>query len=267
MSPTARRMDAISFKNDWPVFRDRMEAMIIGEGLSDHLDGSRVMPPAPGALRANPTDRERDHYYDTIRERNSYVRDEGKARQILLCALDERNVNRVRGVPTVHAMWEALIQYHERRTSINHTVILRELMNMKYEEGSNLEDWFDVIQKKRDQLAGLGEPMSDENMMNYLFISLLDTHKQLIRSYKQRYPTTAERGRHYDDFRSDAIAEYDEDQIKLKNVKEAKGPTSGGLASELQVMTKTKAVEKERARASFKLIRMSVVTTVRKWVI
>ena len=93
------------------------------------------------------------------------------AKETIVMCIADSHLAEVQDFRTAKEMWEALLGRYEKSTTASKTFILRELMNIKMEEGGSVGQHLNKVADLASKLAALQAPLND----NYIVAILLNS--------------------------------------------------------------------------------------------
>ena len=103
-----------------------------------------------------------------------------KAFYSILQCIGQRNVPAVMNYKTPKELWDTLCQLFERKTVSNKVHTLMQLYELRMKRGSKVQDHLRQIDELSDQLAALGETVSELNKVAILLRSVQESYPTLV---------------------------------------------------------------------------------------
>ena len=127
-----------------------------------------------------------------------------------------------------HDMWEALRQHFERDTTVNKVFLKKQLVMLKMQEGTPVQDHLRRMKELTDRLASINAAVDDEDQMVYLLSSLPESYSVLVTALETREGLTLQ------DVQRALVSE----ELKREQAGETSVAESSGLDSALKAMKK-----------------------------
>ena len=151
--------------DNYQTWKFRMEMLLIKNGLWD-------------VVKSNPIQEESG--------RAEWKQKDDKARAIICLSVDDTQLVHVRKTKTAKEAWDELQEYHEKSTLTNKVFLLRQICNLKLNDGGSMETHIQHMQELVDKLAALGEELKENLVVAMLLSSLPDSYGTLITALESR---------------------------------------------------------------------------------
>ncbi|KAJ8466528.1 hypothetical protein OPV22_029080 [Ensete ventricosum] len=102
--------------------------------------------------------------------------------------LDDSVFHHVSTECSAYSLWKKLESLYERKTVGNKAFLIRELVNLKYKEGTSIPEHLNEMQSITNQLSSMKMPLDDELQALLLLSSLLESWETLVVSLSNSAP-------------------------------------------------------------------------------
>ena len=109
-------------------------------------------------------------------EREGHETKEEKVFYSILQCIGQRNVPAVMNCKTPKELWDTLCQLFERKTVSNKVYTLMQLYGLRMKRGSKVQDHLHQLDELSDQLAALGETVSELNKVAILLRGVQESY-------------------------------------------------------------------------------------------
>ena len=147
--------------SNWVTYRDRMKYALDTRGWSDHLTNDTVSQTYKDAGDVG-----------GVKPEARWKADEAAVRQLIVASVPDSVFNRIKNGTDAKAVWELLKKVFEGRTRNLLIDLGKKLQNTKCGEDEDIRAHFESLANFREQLASMGETISDESYTNALMSSL-----------------------------------------------------------------------------------------------
>ena len=151
---------------NWVIYRDRLQLSVQARGLDGHLDGTITRPTDP-PTRNQPfeslTEDEQKvitTYKSDLRE---WIQKEAIVSQQIASTIPDSLYLKFKGKDTVKEAWDSLKSDFEKRSRMFMIDLRRRLQDERCEDNGNIRTHFDTLRTMREDLAALGDDLSDED--------------------------------------------------------------------------------------------------------
>jgi hypothetical protein len=165
--------------SNWILFQDSVELETASHNLQSHLDGSGATPVHPHPSVAAPTvdqKREIDDYLVALEKWTA-----GEA-TIGTEALPSTLYLVVRKETTTKEVWDAVIKHHQQKAQLIIVELRCKLQNEKCEEKGDLRAHLAKLRRMREDLAMMGEVVTDDNFRSIILGSLPNSFDTFLTS-------------------------------------------------------------------------------------
>ena len=218
---------------NWIVYKERLQLSLSARGLDGHLDGTTTKPVEPkGTTEATgtvtpPKAEEVETYKKELRE---FMQNRAIALQQIASTIPDTLYLRIKGKVTVKDAWDTLTKEFETRSRMFTIDLRRRLQDERCDDQGDVRVHFETMRTLREDLASLGEAITDNDFATMLLGSLpkgYDTYLSAITA------TMSVMGKTLD---PDALMmtitdEYDRRAIRTRQTKE-KGKEAAFYAGE-----------------------------------
>ncbi|KZP05325.1 hypothetical protein FIBSPDRAFT_967392 [Athelia psychrophila] len=137
------------------VYRDRLALAVLACGLDDHLDGTATRPADPSV---------RDQPFDVLTE--------DKQNLVTAHCVSTCEWARKEAVATVSDAWKLLKEDFEKRSRMYMVDLRRRLQDQRCKESGDVRTHFDIMCTMREDIAALGDDLTDDDFGAMLLGSL-----------------------------------------------------------------------------------------------
>ena len=146
---------------NWVTYRDRMRYALDTRGWSDHLTSDTMTQEHKDAGDVG-----------GVKPEAHWKADEAAVRQLIVASVPDSVFNRIKGGANAKSIWDELKKLFEGRTRSLLIDLGRKLQNTKCGEDDDVRVHFESLAHFREQLAAMGQTISDEQYTNTLLSSL-----------------------------------------------------------------------------------------------
>lgn len=151
------------------TWKYRIEMLLKKEGLWKILSQSRPAATAPAT------------------ELNSWLEKDEKAMAIIGLSVMDNQLQHIRNMTSAMDSWKALQNFHEQKTLVNTTTLMRNLWDLKLNEDMNPQSHIQEMTNILQKLVDLGEPdLTDKWKTAILLSSLPDCYHTLVTALEAR---------------------------------------------------------------------------------
>lgn len=151
---------------NYPIYRDRLALSILARGLYEHLAGKAKKPDDP-VVRSGPPETLTEEEQKIIDTHNKDLREwttnEAIVWQQIASTIPDSLFLKIKGKETVKEAWDLLKSDYEKRSKMFMVDLRRRIQDQKCDEGGDVRTHFDTICSMREDLATLGDELSDDN--------------------------------------------------------------------------------------------------------
>src|ERR1700677_1090404 len=147
--------------SNWVMYRDRMKYALDTRGWADHLTNTRVTQAYKDAGDVG-----------GMKPETRWKADEALVRQLIVPSVPDSVFNRIKGGADAMSVWDELKTIFEGRTRSLLIDLGRKLQNTKCGEDDDVRAHFESLANFREQLAAMGQTISDDQYTNTLMSSL-----------------------------------------------------------------------------------------------
>ena len=147
--------------SNWVTYRDRMKYALDTRGWSDHLTSATTSQAYKDAGDVG-----------GVKPDARWKADEAVVRQLIVASVTDSVFNRIKGGANAKSVWDELKKIFEGRTRSLLIDLGRKLQNTKCGEDDDVRAHFESLANFREQLAAMGQSISDDQYTNTLMSSL-----------------------------------------------------------------------------------------------
>ena len=211
--------------SNWVTYRDRMKYVLDTRGWSDHLTNDTVSQAYKNAGDVG-----------GVKPEARWKADEALVRQLIVASMSDSVFNRIKSGINAKSVWDDLKKIFEGRTRSLLIDLGRKLQNTKCGEDDDVRAHFESLANFREQLAAMGQNISDEQYTNTLMSSLppsYDANISIITTNADMASTT---------ITSDTVVRIITDEYDKRMLKKAKPKSTQeeAFAAEAQKSKKKK---------------------------
>ena len=164
--------------SNWIMFQDSVELESASHNLEGHLDGTKVKPVPPvGTGMTPPTTAEKEAYETSL---NKWMAGEATIRRGLSEALPPALYLTVRKEATAQDVRKAVIRHHQDKAQLIVVELRTKLQNEKCLEKGDLRAHLAKLRQMREDLALMGENVSDDNFRSIILASLPNSYDNFL---------------------------------------------------------------------------------------
>lgn len=145
---TVRHVQKLDGTN-FPSWKFQLSAVFIAAGVSDVVNGSRVMPAAA-----------------------TWQKDNAKAMVLISTSVEMLQLESLITCKTAKEMWDALCLVHEQKFSSNKLFLMQKFHEYKMPVGDSIVQHVARLKNMGQQLKDVGEPVSNTTIMAQILASL-----------------------------------------------------------------------------------------------
>jgi len=160
---------------NWIIYKDRLKLSITARGLESYLEGTSVKPTPPQPVTAadgaitQPAQADLEAYRESLQD---WTLKEAIVLQQIASTIPDSLYLKIKGKGTVKEAWDTLKHDFEVRSRM-FTIDMRRKMQEEYcEESGDVRTHFDTMRTMREDLATLGDTISDTDFTAMLLGSL-----------------------------------------------------------------------------------------------
>jgi len=171
--------------SNWINYKSRIELAVEAKGLPGYLSGTKGLPPNPREGKDDtwtPNEKEKrliDEYDKVLPE---WKQENTKVKQIIAVSLPETLYLKFRTLDSAHSLWEALASEFEQHSGIVAIELCRKLQGIHCGDKADVRAHFSKMELMRQELASLGQFISDSDYTAILLSSLPLTYDSTISS-------------------------------------------------------------------------------------
>ena len=157
--------------SNWIDYRDRVVWLLESQNIDEHIDNDTV-----------PSSYTNGGNVGGLMPEQRWKKEETTIKQVIGPSLPRGAFARIKGQKTVHGVWVALKQVYEEKTRALAADLMQRFRNTRCGENDNLRTHFEHLGALKEQLAGMGKLISDEDYANIILASLPSSYDSDIAS-------------------------------------------------------------------------------------
>jgi hypothetical protein len=147
--------------SNWIDNRDRVVWLLESQNIDEHIEHNAM--PSSYTTAGNFGGQEAEKLWK---------KEETNIKQVIGPSLLRGTFSRIKGQKTVHRVWATLKLIYKEKTRVLAADLMQGSRNARCGEDNNLRTHFERLGGLREQLAGMGELISDEDYTDILIASL-----------------------------------------------------------------------------------------------
>jgi hypothetical protein len=222
---------------NWVIFKDRFLWALDARGILDHIDGTGKEPakpadpiPAPQVAEAQPTTATTQSVLtaeiaeqtrleaEWKRDVKEWKQGEAIAKQQIASSIPDSLFMKVRGKGTAYEIWTELGNHFEKRSRMVSIDLRRRLQELRCAEKGNVVEHFATLRKMREDLASMGEALTENDFYAIIMGSLPSSYDSYLSALNA---TSSVLGTHLsaEDLMLSLTEEYERRALKSKSGK------------------------------------------------
>ncbi|KAH9658076.1 Integrase catalytic domain-containing protein [Citrus sinensis] len=158
-------LEKFTSQNDFNMWRIKMEALLITQGLGDAID---------------PVIKNENAEVSSSRTPEHMAEIDKKARSTIILSLGDSVIREVAKEKTVAGLWAKLEQLYMTKSLANRLYIKKKMFSLRMIEGASLDEHIDEFNKVCDELETIDEGLSDESKALLLISSLPKSYEHFV---------------------------------------------------------------------------------------
>ncbi|KAH9685121.1 Integrase catalytic domain-containing protein [Citrus sinensis] len=158
-------LEKFTGQNDFNMWRIKMEALLITQGLGDAID---------------PIIKSENAEASSSRTPEQMAEIDKKARSTIILSLGDSVIREVAKEKTVAGLWAKLEQLYMTKSLANRLYIKKKMFSLRMIEGASLDEHIDEFNKVCDELETIDEGLSDESKALLLISSLPKSYEHFV---------------------------------------------------------------------------------------
>ena len=161
--------------SNWLYYKAQVEWAVGSKGLTGHLSGLMAKPedPAHGKDPSwKPTAAEQKLMIEYPEKLKPWIKDDGYVKQVIAASLPESLFLRVQKEETAKGVWDALTNLFQNCSHVVAIDLRRKLQDTCCTKKGDLRAHFDKLCSLCEQLAALGQSISDDDFAAVIISSL-----------------------------------------------------------------------------------------------
>jgi hypothetical protein len=206
---------------NWVIFKDRFTWALDARGILDHIDGSGEEPVKPITPESETTPSAEDEAKLDVewkKEVKEWKQGEAIAKQQIASSIPDSLFMKVRAKGTAYEIWTELGKHFEKRSRMVSIDLRRRLQELKCPDKGSITDHFATLRVMREDLASMGESLSDNDFYAIIMGSLPSSYDPYLSALNA---TSSVLGTHLsaDDLMLSITEEYERRNLKSKGGK------------------------------------------------
>ena len=218
---------------NWVIFKDRFTWALDARGILDHVDGSGKEPVRPIAPELEPMDKtkpptdgevkaqaEKQEKLDTEWKKDvkEWKQGEAIAKQQIASSIPDSLFMKIRAKGTAYEIWTELEKHFEKRSRMVSIDLRRRLQETRCVEKGNVVDHFSTLRTMREDLASMGESLTETDFYAIIMGSLPPSYDPYLSAFNA---TSSVLGTHLsaEDLMLAITEEYERRALKTKSSK------------------------------------------------
>ncbi|KAH9778870.1 Integrase catalytic domain-containing protein [Citrus sinensis] len=165
MVSTKIDLEKFTSKNDFNIWKVKMEALLITQGLGDALE---------------PITKKEEKEVSSSKTPEMAAEIDKKARSTIILSFGDSVIREVAKEKTIADLWAKLEKIYMTKSLANRLYIKRRMFTLKMAEGSSLDDHIDEFNQVYDTLETIDEGLDDEGKALLLVSSLPQSYSNLV---------------------------------------------------------------------------------------
>ena len=160
----------------WPIWRRRLKVSLAAQGLIGYLHGTKLMPIDPvqgqSPVWIPTTTEEGGAVCEYEASRQKWVKEDALVKQQISVTLPDSLFIDIMSKDTSYECFEVLKNKFKNRSLVVAVEKCRQLGELKLKDSRDARAHFDKIKVFHEELASLGQRVSDTDLFNIIFMSL-----------------------------------------------------------------------------------------------
>ena len=160
---------------NWVIFKDRFTWALDARGILDHIDGTGKDPVDPISeedRKKTLTEEQGKLDMEWKKEVKEWKQGEAIAKQQIASSIPDSLFMKVRAKGTAYKIWTELGKHFEKRSRMVSIDLRRRLQELRCAEKGNINDHFATLRTMREDLAAMGESVTDDDFYAIIMGSL-----------------------------------------------------------------------------------------------
>jgi len=171
--------------SNWIIYKSRIELAAEAQGLHGYLTGTKVLPRHPQTGKDDTWTLNKDEQklidkYDKAEP--EWTKENAKVKQIITASTPDTLYLKFHSLGSAHSLWEALTSEFEQRSGVVAIELCRKLQGVHCGEKADVRAHFSKMELMWQELASLGQLISDSDYTTILLGSLPSTYNSTISS-------------------------------------------------------------------------------------
>ena len=147
--------------SNWVDYRDRVLWLLELQTIDDHINHD-----------SPPTAYQNQGKVRGLEYANRWKKEETAIKQVIGPSIPHATFSRIKGQKNVKGVWDILKQIYEEKTRALAADLMQQFRNTRCGENDNICTHFENLRNLREQLAGMGKLISNEDYTDILLTSL-----------------------------------------------------------------------------------------------
>jgi len=171
--------------SNWIIYKSQIELAAEAQGLHGYLIGTKVLPRHPQTGKDDtwtPNKDEQKLIDEYDKAEPEWTKENAKVKQIIAASTPDMLYLKFHSLGSAHSLWEALASEFEQRSGVVAIELRRKLQGVRCGEKADVRAHFSKMELMRQELASLGQLISDSDYTTILLGSLPSTYDSTISS-------------------------------------------------------------------------------------
>ena len=171
--------------SNWVIYKSQIELAVKAQGLPGYLPGTKVLPPHPRAGKGDtwtPTKDEQKLVDEYDKALPDWSWENIKVKQIITASTPDMLHLKYPTLNSAHSLWEALASEFEQCSAVVAIELHRKLQGLHCRDKADVHVHFSKMELMRQELASLGQFVSDTDYTAILISSLPSTYDSTLSS-------------------------------------------------------------------------------------
>ena len=213
---------------NWVIFKDRFTWALDARGILDHIDGSATEPAKPEAKELGSDTTEEQKTAEAEKQEKleaewkkdvkEWKQGEAIAKQQIASSIPDSLFMKVWAKGTAYDIWTELEKHFEKRSRMVSIDLRRRLQELRCAEKGNIIDHFATLRTMREDLASMGESLTENDFYAIIMGSLPSSYDPYLSALNA---TSSILGTHLsaEDLMLSITEEYERRALKSKSGK------------------------------------------------
>ena len=171
--------------SNWVIFKERFLWALDARGILDHVEKTgKVKPvdPIPEDVRASGklSDGQKVLKTEWSKELKEWKQGEAVAKQQIASSIPDSLFMKIRSKPTAREIWEELKKHFQNRSRMVSIDLHRRIQDQRCPEKGDVVTHFATIRTMREDLASMGQPLTENDFYAIILGSLPGSYDSYI---------------------------------------------------------------------------------------